>query len=735
MHDTGAKQCAIVGSAPHRRPIGAVHTVLVAEAFSRIARMAPCRRRVCLPKATRRQRARVHRGSIVHVSPGYPAPVPDGTLVARQDSALSRHGIGRCVCPHFLSSRPLLGQVAGGALARSMRKPAPIFSDQEPPPAPEPLPRPWPLASRGPRCATWAPAANTKLTGSKRTARRTNAVRDVRGCNQQRPAEEGGTPDAYKTWNQQDRAWVDMRLHESHDEGGFGVSNNTITRHAASYTTNARFVAFLGTFARPAQQVWLPGNDLQDPSSWVAPPLCTLKRLHGDLLQQYDCTEQSAVAQPALPSDAGGGAAANAGAHPQPHAGSQDNGNGKLLLPQLDRLHLAFMRSQVSPSASSTSQDQQPQHLPKSVIPTQRRVTEQLTKNWAPFKVLRQRYAGTRFEEQRQLHLPQKHKATVADSTLRVEMNGLEEQADNAKARELFWKPLSWLGTIRPTSANDAFDPALWETFISTTLGLEVPTLAALPRLHSSPPAKCGCKKFCMDFHGDHTSTCTSHSGATKAHDWMVSVLGPLFRTAGHLVRTQHGVTASAGQRRGDVEVRSYLRDQARGRSLVFDLSITHDRFGSSSHVQQNGSLSHPQDLDGPMRVAAQRKTNAYRQTYADNQNISLLPAIMSTSNRMHGEFLRLLFLQAHRGTEAHFTAAGLPSQRNQSESFRFKRAAFYQGLKSKVGLAAAKVAALRINLNVQGCSIVAAPMHAPSRTSLLLPLLLSHNLPLPRVH
>ena len=45
----------------------------------------------------------------------------------------------------------------------------------------------------------------------------------------------------------------------------------------------------------------------------------------------------------------------------------------------------------------------------------------------------------------------------------------------------------------------------------------------------------------------------------------------------------------------------------------------------------------------------------------------------MSTSNRMHGEVLRLLFLQAHRETEAHFTAAGMPSQRNQSESFRFK--------------------------------------------------------------
>ena len=122
------------------------------------------------------------------------------------------------------------------------------------------------------------------------------------------------------------------------------------------------------------------------------------------------------------------------------------------------------------------------------------------------------------------------------------------------------------------------------------------------------------------------------------------------------------------------------------------------------------------------MRVAAQRKINAYRQHYADNQNISFLPAIMSTSTRMHGEFLRLLFLQAHWETEGHFTAPGMPSQRNQSHPFRFKRAAFYQSLKSEVGLAATKAAALRINLNVEGCGIVAAPVHAPSRAPLLLP-------------
>jgi hypothetical protein len=198
------------------------------------------------------------------------------------------------------------------------------------------------------------------------------------------------------------------------------------------------------------------------------------------------------------------------------------------------------------------------------------------------------------------VHIPQKHKATVQDSTLRMEMNVLEEQADNDTARELHWKPLSWLGTLRPTTANDACDQPLWETFVCTTPGLEVPVLASLPRRNQRGPALCGCKKHGMDLFGDHTSTCSAHSGVTKAHDWAVGVLGPLFRIAGHTVRSQHQVTASAGQRRGDVEIKSYLQDAAGGRSLVFDLFFTHERIGSSCHVQQSGLLSHPQDPTPP---------------------------------------------------------------------------------------------------------------------------------------
>jgi hypothetical protein len=113
--------------------------------------------------------------------------------------------------------------------------------------------------------------------------------------------------------------------------------------------------------------------------------------------------------------------------------------------------------------------------------------------------------------------------------------------------------------------------------------------------------------------------------------------------------------------RRRDVDIRNYLRDQAGSRSLVFDLSITHHRYGSSSHPLQNGRLTHPQDMDAPLHIAAQRKMNSFRQQYADNRDISFLPAIVSTSTRMPGEFLHLLFLQVHRETEAHFTATGMP--------------------------------------------------------------------------
>ena len=40
--------------------------------------------------------------------------------------------------------------------------------------------------------------------------------------------------------------------------------------------------------------------------------------------------------------------------------------------------------------------------------------------------------------------------ATVEESVLRMEMAGLESQEEDASQRVLFYKPMAWLGQIRP---------------------------------------------------------------------------------------------------------------------------------------------------------------------------------------------------------------------------------------------------------------------------------------------
>ena len=61
-----------------------------------------------------------------------------------------------------------------------------------------------------------------------------------------------------------------------------------------------------------------------------------------------------------------------------------------------------------------------------------------------------------------------------------------------------------------------------------------------------------------------------------------------------------------------------------------------------------------------------------------------------------------------------------------------------FNGLKSKVGLTAAKAEVLRMNLDINGCCAVAPHVHSsrsPPHAPLLLANLLAHNPPVPRVH
>ena len=79
------------------------------------------------------------------------------------------------------------------------------------------------------------------------------------------------------------------------------------------------------------------------------------------------------------------------------------------------------------------------------------------------------------------------------------------------------------------------------------------------------------------------------------------------------------------------------------------------------------------------------------------------MPSIASTSGHLHGEFVHLIFLQAHRETDRFLTASGFQLVQT---NFHFLRTVFSSQFKSKVGNILDKVASLRINLNIDGAPI-----------------------------
>ena len=105
-----------------------------------------------------------------------------------------------------------------------------------------------------------------------------------------------------------------------------------------------------------------------------------------------------------------------------------------------------------------------------------------------------------------------------------------------------------------------------------------------------------------------------------------------------------------------------YLPNPAAPVSLVLDLRITHDRFGSSSDPSLNGNLHYPNNIDRSPNEAADDKIRKYRADYNNNppNTVSFMSAIASTSGRLHSEFVRLLFLQAHRETDSFFATSGV---------------------------------------------------------------------------
>ena len=80
---------------------------------------------------------------------------------------------------------------------------------------------------------------------------------------------------------------------------------------------------------------------------------------------------------------------------------------------------------------------------------------------------------------------------------------------------------------------------------------------------------------------------------------------------------------------------------------------------GVADNPSLNGTLCH-QDLDLALCHRAQAKVDKYQEGYAaPGLRHAFLPAIVSTSGRIHGELLRLLFNLADKKTSNSFEALG----------------------------------------------------------------------------
>jgi hypothetical protein len=182
--------------------------------------------------------------------------------------------------------------------------------------------------------------------------------------------------------------------------------------------------------------------------------------------------------------------------------------------------------------------------------------------------------------------------------------------------------------------------------------------------------------------------------------------LGGILGSVGHKVKI-HKITPATGKERGDLGIKDYVV-----------LQKPQHPIGQLTNIRRSDGAPEP---DGALKVA-RKKIIHYRQLYIDRPDpIAFMPVAADTSDRIYDDFLRLLFLHAHR--EASAVVNDIPEE---SGHFRFFRAACFAHIKGSVGLILAKASAMRISipLDLSSRPFIPLPCFIRSRrpTTLLAP-------------
>ncbi len=188
------------------------------------------------------------------------------------------------------------------------------------------------------------------------------------------------------------------------------------------------------------------------------------------------------------------------------------------------------------------------------------------------------------------------------------------------------------------------------------------------------------------------------------------------------------------GKERGDVEIRDYVvlqkpRDLTDclppPHTLILDFTLTHTRFGKSQ-LSSLGQLTHTRrtdgasESDGALRTVVRGKIRRYRQLYINRpEPIAFMPVAVDTAGRIYEDFSRLLFLHAHREVSA--LVNEIPEE---SEQFRFLRAACFANIKGSVGLMLDKTSAIWISIPLDLSSRPFIPLPYLMRSRRVTPLL-----------
>ena len=198
------------------------------------------------------------------------------------------------------------------------------------------------------------------------------------------------------------------------------------------------------------------------------------------------------------------------------------------------------------------------------------------------------------------------------------------------------------------------------------------------------------------------------HAGATSgAHEHILTALQRLFTKAGYRTDRKH-VPHSRGLKKTDLLIKDF---QLQGvRDVIVDVTCHHEFRSSCANQQCNGEPSHL-DVNGALDAAVKEKLEHYQHDYND-RNFFFLPAVTTTSGRISGDFLRLLYILSHRQAANYFTRMGIIDPSPQA--FKQRRGSHFYYNRAAIGLTCALATAMRIDIAPHERPRKKPPHHVP---------------------